>query len=714
METLVGYRATTATVTREGEPMVVDGSRSTNGLMATFRVRPLLGRDLTMEDAEPGRPSVVVVGYRYWQEQLGGRADVLGQTIEIFDEAHEVVGVAPPGFDFPDRAQLWRPWQLDLEDCGRGCHTLHTIGRLAAGASLESLQPQLATLASTLSESYPMSNFGKRFRAVRLADDTVADVRLGLWFILGAVFLVLLIACANVANLLLVRGESRRGEVAVRAVLGASRSRIVSQVLMESALLSAAGVAFGLLLARLGIFLVRVSPSGTVPRIETVTLDARVLLFTLGLALLVTLLFGLSPALRLASGLTSADLVSERRGGAGPRVARSRSLLLTAEVALSVLLLAGAGLLLKTFDRLYRVNMGFAAENLTRFDVPLSERRYDSIEKIVAFYAQLEQRLHSLPGVVAVGSAYGPPLRSGRAVGEVRVQGRPEPKRGSELYASVHSMTAGYTEAMQLPLMRGRAIEESDRNGTLPVAVVSQTFVDENFPGEDPLGKRFEFTIDFGYGSPIWTIVGVVQDVRRTPTSEHSADIYVPLGQFGPAQLTVTARTAPGIVTPESSMRDIVRSLDPGLPIQNFETVEASMRTFVAPTRFYLITMTVFAALAVVLACVGLYGVVAYVVSRRRREIGIRIALGARREQVVHLMLRQGLQPAASGVAIGLMLALALGRVAESLLFNVSPRDPLIMGAVVVVLAVVTFAAAFLPAVRASRVAPSSALREGG
>ncbi|MGH7573756.1 MAG: ABC transporter permease [Longimicrobiales bacterium] len=276
VETLVGFRSMTATVTSGDEPELVDAARATNGLMRTFRVRPFMGRDLTEEDNEEGRPHVVVVGYRYWQERLGGRADVLGTPVDISEVPYEIVGIAPDGFDFPDGAQLWVPRSMP-EGCGRGCHSLYVIGRLADGATLDAFSSQLQTLATTLADTYPESNFGKRFRAVRLADDQVADVRLGIWFILGAVSLVLLIACANVANLLLVRGENRRGEVAVRTALSASRWRLASQVLMESAVLTMAGAAMGLGLARAAIMLVRAMLTGTVPRIETVSLDTNVL-----------------------------------------------------------------------------------------------------------------------------------------------------------------------------------------------------------------------------------------------------------------------------------------------------------------------------------------------------------------------------------------------------------------------------------------------------
>jgi predicted permease len=653
-----------------------------------------------------------VVSEQYWREQLGSRPDVIGSTISVFDIPAEIVGVAPAGFDFPDRAQLWYPARLSPDGCGRGCHTLYTIGRLASASTVETLRAQAQTLAATLSKEYPESNFDKQFRPILLADDQVQDVRRGLWFVLGAVALVLLIACANVANLLLVRGESRRGEVAVRTALGASRSRLASQVLAESAVLTIAGTALGLLLAQGAVAAVRTMPEGTVPRIETVSLDGTVLLFSFGLAAFVTLLFGLSPALHQARRLSAADLISERRGGTGVRATRSRSLLLTAELALSVLLLVGAGLLLKSFDKLYRVELGFQADNLTRFRLSLPESRYDSISEIVTFYRSLEERLRAMPGVLSVGTAYGPPLGSGNITGDVIVEGRPPAQPGEEQQGSMHSVTPDYLATVGIPLIRGRSIEASDGTNTMPVAVVSETFARNNFPGEDAIGKRFEVTADFGYGSPLWTIVGIVGDVRRALSSGPREEVYVPLSQYGPGGLTVTMRTSPGITPNAASIRDAVRSLDTALPIIGLESVEDAMREEVAPARFYLSSMAIFAGLAVVLACVGLYGVVAYIVSQRGREIGIRLALGAQRDQVVRLVLAQGLRPAIYGVVLGLALALALGRVAGSLLFDVSPRDPFIMTTVVVSLVLVAIAASWLPALRASRVDPANALRD--
>ncbi len=706
---LVGQRASTAVITRSGDPEVIPTGRVTSGLLHTFHLTPLLGRDIAEADNETGSGLVVVLGYRFWRDRMGGRSDVLGATLDLSGGSYEVVGVAPEGFAFPDQAQLWVARRVP-EACGRGCHTLYTIGRLAPGATVEMANAQLEGLAGRLAAAYPQSNLGTGFRAVRLADDQVADVRGALLFILGAVGLVLLIACANVANLLLVRSETRRNEVAVRSALGASGGRLAVPVLMESALLSAAGTVLGLLLAGAAVLLLRRMPAGLVPHSEQTGLDGTVLLFTLAISTVVTLLFGGAPALGLARRSLAAGLVSTQRAGDGVRARRSRSILLAGEVALSLVLLAGAGLVLKSFDRMYRVRLGFEPQELTRFQLALNLARYRSLDAGAALFQTLEQRLAALPGVVSVGSIYGPPLTPVNISGEILVQGRPEPEPGHMLFASMHAVTPGYAATAGMPLLRGRWIEATNGSASSPVAVISQAFSNRVFGTQDPLGQRFRVTADFGYGSPVWTVVGVAGDVKRGVRREPESEVYVPLPQFGPLALHVLLRTRARMAPDGAAIRNLVRSLDPGLPVRDLETVDAAVAREVAPTRFYLVALGSFAAIALVLASVGLYGVVAWIVSRRTREIGLRMALGARHSQVTGMMLRQGMAPAAAGLLAGLALTLALGRVARSMLFQVSPWDPPIIAGVTALSAMVALLAVLLPARRASRVDPVRAL----
>jgi putative ABC transport system permease protein len=705
-----GYSSQMLTLTGAGEPEQIQAARVTGGLLAAFGLTPVIGRDIRQEENNESAQHVVVIGHDYWQTRLGGRMDVIGSSIELSEQSYEVVGVAPPEFDYPDGAQLWVPHRTG-EGCGRGCHVFRAIGKLTSGVRLERANAELSRLAASLSDEYPDSNFEKGLRFEQLEQFVVGDVRDGLWILLGAVGVVLLIACTNVANLLLVRASTRTGEVAVRAALGASRGRIAAQVLVEGFVLALGGAALGLILAVGGVGLLRRTSPGTVPRIDEISVDGTVLLFSLGVTLLVALLFGLSPALRLARTPLAEVIRTEARGGQVAREAWSRGVLLSVEVGLSLMLLVGAGLLLRSLGRLYDVELGFDGREVSRFSLALPHARYSELEPIASFYQALEDRVSTLPGVESVGSVFGAPLARGNITGEVRLDGQPEPARGTETYASLKPATSGYFRAMRLALLRGRPIEPTDRAGTVPVAVVNETFARENFGDEDPLGKRFSVTASFGYADPTWTIVGIVRDVRRNLKAELQPEVYVPHAQFGPGFLVVHVRGRPGIRNLMPAIREQVRSLDPNLPLQDVETVAEAIRRDAAPTRFYLMLVSLFAALAVILAAIGLYGVVAYLVSRRTREIGIRLALGAPRVRITRLILRQGMFPALLGVAGGLAASVSASRVMESLLFNVEPADPTVLTGVAVLVLTIAIAASVLPAWRAARMDPAEVLR---
>ncbi len=712
LDVLVGYSTSSLTLTGLGEPRIVETARVSGGLLGLFRLAPVVGRDVRRDEFGADAARVVVLGHGFWERNFAASPDVLGRPVELNGVAYEVVGVAPEGFDFPEGSELWTPRRISPEGCGRGCHTWRVVGRLAPGATLEAARAASARIAANLTEAYPETNTGKRFAVDGLQDRMVGSVRRGLWLVLGAVGLVLLIACANVANLLLVRASSRAGEVAVRAALGAGRGRLAVQVLVESAVLAAAGGAAGLGVAFGGVELLRRVSPGTIPRIDQVGIDATVLLFAGGLVLLTTLLFGLSPAFHLARTSITDTLVKSGRGSGGERGSRSRAILLAAEVALSLVLLVGAGLLLRTFDQLYAVDPGFETREVVRFTLSLPPSRYDTLPEIRAFYRALEERVRALPDVEEVGSIYGAPLGRGNVIGEVLVEGRPEPPPGERLFAALRPVSPEYLETLRIPLIRGRLLEPSDDVDAEPVAVVSRRFAESVFPGEDPLGEEVRITIDMGHGSPFWRIVGVVGDVRSSAlTREPRAEIYVAHGQFGPGYMTVTVRSIPGAGALLPALRAEVRALDPNLPLIGPETMEEAIGRQVAPTRFYLLLVGLFAGVAALLAGVGLYGVASYLVSRRTREIGLRVALGAGRSEIVGMVVAQGLRPAALGVALGLAAALAGGRILESLLYNVAPRDPGIFVGVTVLVAGLVMAATWLPARRATRVDPMEALR---
>jgi putative ABC transport system permease protein len=712
-ESLVGVSSTTMTLTELGEPVVLSPERVTKGLMETLGIAPLLGRDIRADEFGESGPSVAVVSYEFWQSRLGGAPDVLGRVIRLSGIPYEVVGVAPRGFDYPDDAELWIPRRMSLDDCGRGCHTMTVVGRLADGVSLDEARAEANRLAVNLEKEFPDNNARKRFLVRSLKDYHVGEVRAGLLLLLGAVALVALIACANVANLLLSRATSRTGEIAIRTAIGASQAHLVLQSLIESALLSLAGGVAGLGIAAASLAVLKRLPTG-IPRIEEVQIDGSVLLFTLGAVVVATFVFGLAPAFALARSSVRAGLGPSFSGGTAdnPGRRRFRTLLLVGEVALSALLLVGAGLVLRSFAALYAVDVGFETQNIHRFSLLLPEVRYDSIDVIRNFYRELEDRIRHLPGVESVGSVWGPPLGRGHASGEVLVQGRPKPPPGQERGASIHPVGPGWLETMQVPLRRGRLLDASDDSGAEPVAVVNETFVKLVFPGEDPLDKIVQVTIDMGFGSPDWRIVGVVGDVRsRAITSDPSAQIYVPHGHFGPEDLTVNVRMRPGAPTVLPAVRTLLVAMDPDVPLYRVETVEEAVARHVAPTRFYLTLIGTFAALASFLAAVGLYGVVAYNASQRSRELGLRMALGAERRGILGMVVLQGMAPATAGLVLGLVGAFFGERVLDAILFGVEPRDLSIYAGTSAVLLAVALVASIVPAHRASRVDPVTVLR---
>jgi predicted permease len=707
-----GFYATTLTLTGSDNPVVVQGARVTNGLFEVFQVTPALGRDLLVEENVPGQALVAVISYAFWQEHYGGDPDVVGQKIELSEQLYEIVGVAPQGFAYPGNVEIWTPVYHDVEECGRGCHFLRLIARIEDNVSLEAAQTEVSMLANRLGEAYPDTNARKEFDLVTLGETVYGGVRGGLLVMLGAVGVVLLIACANVANLLLARGSVRAGEMAMRAALGASRRRLITQLLMEAFALATLGGVLGVALAKGGLrTLLRLAPS-SLPRVDEITVDGTVLLFALATMTAISFLFGLMPALRLANTSVSETLTRCGRGGAGPTHLRSRSVLLVGEVALSLMLLVGAGLLLRSFVTMTTVELGFDKERVFTFAISLPESRYGGDES-VQFFEQLEARLAALPGIESVGSAYGSPMGGTSMGATIRLPDRPAPPDGQEEYATVRAVTPGYLETLRIPILQGRGFEPGDRINSRPVILVNRRFVEQYYPDKDPLGQQVEVHGTFAYRfEQPHTIVGVVGDIRATsPRYDARPDVYVAQAQAGSEYLRVLARLAPGITDVLPAIRNEVRALDPNIPMRGVEALETAVQRSFGPARFYLLLLSIFAGVAVVLAAIGLYGVVAYLVSCRTREIGIRIALGAHAGDVVGLVLRQGMGPAALGIVLGLIGAWGASRVLSSLLYNVGPRDPVTLGGVTVLLFAIVTLAILIPARKASRIAPVEALR---
>ena len=671
---------------------------------------PRLGRDIRPEETGFGGRRVVVVSHRFWVERLGGSADAVGRTIQLSGVPLEVVGVAREGFDFPSGTQLWIPHLFSSPtSCGRACHTWWTVGRLREGASLAMARTEVGDLGETLAAEYPETNARKRFVVEELSRQGTEAVRARLWLLMAAVSVLLLLASTNAAHLLLMRTFSRRGEMALRSSLGGTRRRLAGLILAEAGILGTLGGGSGVLLALAGVEVIRSRAEGMIPRAQEIGVDGPVLLFSLGLILAVTVLSVWSPILSLNEVSPAENLARARRGsatsGAGRRL---RNGLIAAQIALSVVLLGGASLLLRSLTQLYSVDPGFDASRTLRFDLATG----GSLEEVRIFFRTLEERLAALPGVEEVASIFGAPLGRFHVTARVHVPSRGEPSPEEETLAGIRAVSPGYLEMMRIPLLSGRRLLPSDDVSDHPVAVVNQTFVRVNSPDQNPIGQRVEVGTDQGYGSPVWTIVGIVGDIRSESLDEEPiAEIYVPHGQFGPAVMTLNVRTAgiPRALLP--AVREVVRGMNPNLPLRNVETAEEVLEKAMAPTRFLLMVVVTLAAIALTLSMVGLYGVLAFLAAQRSGEIGLRLALGAEPRQVLNLVLREGVLITAVGLSAGLTLSYGTSRAIRSFLYQVSPWDP---GALLIVLCVLmpcALMAAIIPAWQASRTDPVVSLR---
>ena len=712
-ESVALYTPASVVLTGLGEAEVVRGGVVTPDFFAVFRASPILGREFTPEEDRASGPDVIVVSHGFWRERLGGRSDVLGTTIAISGRPRQIVGVAPPGFDFPNGARLWFPVQNDPENCGRDCVYLNGIARLAPGVTVAAARDEMSRVASFLEQTYPESNTDAGLAVSTLQDHVVGEVRDALVVLLLAVLTVLLIGCANVANLLLARGTSRGDEVAIRSALGAGRARIARQLLTESVVLALLGGVAGIGLAYAGVAaLHRFAPD--LPRLDEVTVEASTLLFALGLAALTALVFGLAPALALVRSPLAAMLGQGRRGDGGDRRrSAGRAALLVAEVGLSLMLLLGAGLLLRSFARMQAVEPGYRIDDLAHFGLSLPPSRYPTHEQALQTLVEIERELEAQPAVLGVARVRGMPLDSGETVTSFARPDLPPPPPGQSPTAIYVVAAHDLFDLIEMPMVEGRAFAPSDRVGSVPVAIVNRAAAERFWPGESPVGKQIDGLLSLGIPDQgPRTIVGVVSAARtRALVQEPAPEIYVPFDQVASRYATFVVRTAGGVGVVQEAARRIVRARDPLLPLMAPGTLSDLASAQLARPRFYLALLALFAVLAVVLAAVGIYGVVAYVVSRRTREIGIRMALGATPGSVVALVVKQGIGPAILGVVLGLAGALGAGRLISRLLYGVEPSDPLSMVAATALLLLVVLAACSLPARRAARIPPASALR---
>ena len=712
---MAAYSTTNLTLTEQGEPELIPTARVTPEFFEVFGSPPVMGRAFTAEEDLPEGPLTVIVSHGFWQDRLGGAGDVLGQTLMLDGNAHEIVGVAPAGFSFPrSDIRLWRPVRNNPENCGRGCVFLQAAGRLAPGVTLEQAQADLRAIGLRLETEFPDANANRTIAAKLLQDVTVENVRTALFVLLAAVAMVLLIACANVANLLLVRGASRNSEMAVRAVLGGSKSRLVTQLMTESVVLALIGGTAGVLLASWGVDALRSMAPSNLPRMDGVALDGASIGFAFALVIVTSLIFGLVPALTLSQTSLGSVLRQGTRGAGGSRRAGfGRAAILVTEVALSVVLLLGAGLLLRSFIRIVNVDPGYRSEQLVHFSLSMPASRYPEPAQAQLAHEQVRERLKAMPGVRSVSLIAGMPLGGPTYFSGFSRPDLPPPAPGEDLTAMIRPADENYFDQIGISLLRGRGIEATDRQGTQPVIVISQLLADRYFPGEEPIGKTIDNGVWFGYPDSIpRTIVGIVEDIRSMGvTEELIPEMYVPFAQTAPRGVAYMIETSlpPGDVF--AAARAEVRAVDPNLPLVRPGTLRELMSDDLARPTFYLALLSLFAVLAVTLAAVGIYGVVAYLVSRRTREIGVRMALGARADEVVKLVVWQGLRPALIGIVIGVVGALAGGRIIGSLLYDVPAQDPITFGGVSLLLVAVVLIACALPARRATRIPPAIALR---
>jgi putative ABC transport system permease protein len=706
-----------ATFLGAGEPERVPGTQVGEGFFRVMRGTPMLGRTFLPEEQEDGKDNVIVLGHGLWRRRFGGDAGVVGQTVSLGGRPYTVVGVMPeefrplpPSLNDPP-GQFYRPVAEAHDETERGSRHLRAIGRLNPGVTLEQAQAEMSVLASRIERAHPDFNTDYGVRLVTLAEDTVGGLRAALLALFGAVVFVLLIACANVGNLLLARSSARRREFAVRAALGAGRARIVRQLLTESVLLALAGGAAGLLLALWGIGLVESLGSSVTPLLAGVRVDYRVLAFTALVSVLAGVAFGLAPALQVSSPDLNETLKAGGRTGEAGRGGRLRSALIVAEVALSLVLLAGAGLLVKSVMRLRAVDAGFNTSNLLTMNLALPSSRYRDGAAQAAFFEGLTRQLESLPGVEAAGFTSVLPLSSNFDGRALVVEDKPVP-RGQETNVDLYVATPGYLRAMQIQLVDGRAFDEHDALDRAPVALVGETAARKLWPGQTPLGRRVRFPGSEKNPQPWRTIVGVVRDVKQYGLDRADVmQLYLPEAQYPASFMTMVVRSKSDAAALLGAVRREVGTADKELAVFNVATMEQLLADSVALRRFSMLLLGVFAAVAVALAGVGIYGVISYSVAQRTREIGVRVALGAQRRDVLRLVLGRGLGLAGAGIALGLAGGLAVTRVISSLLFGVGARDPVTFAAVAALLAFVALLACLAPARRAMKVDPMVALR---
>ncbi|HEU4952975.1 MAG TPA: ABC transporter permease [Gemmatimonadales bacterium] len=713
-----------ANLTGIDEPVRLQGQRVTGEFFTTLQVPALLGRTLQPGEDSAGHDRVAVLSYDAWRRIFGGAPDIVGRSLSLNGESYEVVGVMPSGFrDFFNRnAEVWAPLVFDLDqmtDDNRTTEFLNLIARMRPGVPLEQAAGEMRTIAEQLKRDYP-DNYPDDWSLLvtPLSIQATGNVRPALLVLLGAVGFVLLIACANVANLLLARAATRSKEIAVRTALGATRERLLQQLMTESVLVSLAGGAVGLLLAYAGVRALVAADIRNIPRADEIGIDGTVMLFTLVVSILAGVLFGLAPAMHTATPDLHGALKEGGRGTTADRGSHAlrRSLVVT-EVALALTLLTGAGLLLKSFARLQQVDPGFDPANLLTFNVALPQIRYPSDTSQTAFFDQVIPAIARVPGVIAAGGTSVLPFGGSWSTGSFDIEGYQPPENQPGPWGDIRIVSPSFFETLRVPLLRGRYLTDEDRATTRDVAVIDQEFVRRYWPNENPIGKRFTFGPPDGVTDTTqneWIeVVGVVgHTAHEGLDAEPRIQLYLSYRQTAIPSMQIAVRTRGNPDRYVNLVRDAVRSVDPDQPISNAAQMEELLSRSVGQRRLSMMLLSLFSGIALVLASIGIYGVMSYSVTQRARELGVRIALGADRTDVLRLVLRQGMGLAVLGIGIGLAAALALTRLIESQLYGVTATDPATFAMVAAVLAMTALLANLIPAIRATRLDPAVVLRE--
>jgi putative ABC transport system permease protein len=727
-EQISAIDSTNLTLIGIGEPERIVGASVSANFFELMGVSPSKGRLFTHEEDQPGKNNVLVISDGLWKRRFGADPEIIGQALTLNDKSYTVIGIMPAGFqfpragempayfEFPPQAELWLPIAISPKRISsRRNHDMAVIARLKPGVSLEQAQTEISGISARLEDQYP-ENKGWGALVMSLRSHLVGDIQTALLVLLGAVGFVLLIVCANVANILLAQSAARQQEISIRVALGASRLRIIQQLLTESLLIALAGGILGILLALSGIELfLRMRPDN-IPRSDDLALNGWSLIFTLGVSILTGIVFGLAPIYH-SSKLNFSEALKQGAKSVAGSVSRRRvrSLLVVSEVALALILLTGAGLLINSFTRLLNVSPGFNPRNVLTMDISLPASRYPDKQKQTAFYQQALEKMKALPGVRSAGLVLFLPLRGAAGLDEFVIEGRPIPPDGEKPITEIRIASPDYFTTMEIPLLSGRALTEQDKADGMPVVVINETMARRFWSNESPIGSR----VKTGGKEPqhnwegIWlTIVGVVADVKGSLDSETRPQMYFSYLQHSFPAMSIAVRTSTDTTNLSAAVRQAVQEVDKDQPVTNVNTMEKYLAESVAQRRFNTVVLGIFAAIALILAAVGIYGVMAYSVIQRTHEIGVRMALGAQKTDIIKLILRHGTALVLAGVVIGLAAAYALTRVISKMLYGVSATDPVTFGFVTLLLVGVAILASLVPALRATKVDPLVALRQ--